>query len=252
MEWGRDADGGAVHYVGKLTDGTTFDSSRDRGEEFEFELGKGAVIKGWDQGVATMRKGELAVLTCHPDYAYGENGSPPKIPPNATLQFEVELLGWSSDNDIFGDGLVMRVVQTPSDDWKEVENGHYARITYVLREKNGEILDNQHASTPVEVTVGAAENAAVLNAALRTMKRGERSVFNISSAYQREVGKTPNLGVSAGELELEVELHVHGKEESLGDGDLIKKKILVEGKGWEKPTDGASVECEAGGAGARE
>eukprot|EP01027_Heterolobosea_sp_BB2_P020451 GEZU01029177.1.p1 GENE.GEZU01029177.1~~GEZU01029177.1.p1 ORF type:complete len:315 (-),score=151.96 GEZU01029177.1:99-1043(-) len=83
-----------VHYVGRLLDGTVFDSSRDREEEFEFELGRGQVIKGWDQGVATMKQGELALLVCKPEYAYGATGSPPKIPPNATLEFEVELLSF--------------------------------------------------------------------------------------------------------------------------------------------------------------
>lgn len=88
-----------VHYVGTLaSNGEKFDSSRDRSEPFKFTLGKGQVIKGWDQGVATMTKGELAVLTCGPDFAYGEAGSPPKIPPNATLNFEVELLRWEGED----------------------------------------------------------------------------------------------------------------------------------------------------------
>eukprot|EP00002_Diphylleia_rotans_P031986 TRINITY_DN6674_c0_g1_i1.p1 TRINITY_DN6674_c0_g1~~TRINITY_DN6674_c0_g1_i1.p1 ORF type:complete len:288 (-),score=95.41 TRINITY_DN6674_c0_g1_i1:38-901(-) len=81
-----------VHYVGTLLDGSEFDSSRGRGDPFEFKIGKGQVIKGWDQGVATMKPGELAVLLCRSDYAYGKSGSPPKIPADATLSFEVELL----------------------------------------------------------------------------------------------------------------------------------------------------------------
>ena len=84
----------SAHYTGTLLDGTKFDSSRDRGKPFEFVLGKGNVIKGWDLGFATMKKGEKAVLTCSPKYAYGANGSPPKIPGNSTLQFDVELLGF--------------------------------------------------------------------------------------------------------------------------------------------------------------
>lgn len=126
----------AVHYVGTLeADGSEFDSSRQRGTPFEFDIGKGptglglplerdllllsfplldasylqyfvnlskpsnivwrhltgSVIKGWDVGVATMKKGEKAILTCKADYAYGESGSPPKIPGGATLNFEVNL-----------------------------------------------------------------------------------------------------------------------------------------------------------------
>jgi len=82
-----------VHYTGKLTDGQTFDSSRSRGTPFRFVIGKGQVIKGWDEGVAQMSIGQQATLTCSPDYAYGSRGFPGAIPPNSTLMFDVELLG---------------------------------------------------------------------------------------------------------------------------------------------------------------
>eukprot|EP00933_Yihiella_yeosuensis_P014469 TRINITY_DN12974_c0_g1_i1.p1 TRINITY_DN12974_c0_g1~~TRINITY_DN12974_c0_g1_i1.p1 ORF type:complete len:328 (-),score=107.33 TRINITY_DN12974_c0_g1_i1:288-1271(-) len=84
-----------VHYVGTLhADGSKFDSSRDRPGTFKFDVGVGQVIKGWDQGICSMKSGEKAILRCRHDYAYGEHGSPPKIPGEATLNFEVELFGW--------------------------------------------------------------------------------------------------------------------------------------------------------------
>ncbi|GJQ76299.1 FK506-bp2 [Trypoxylus dichotomus] len=81
-----------VHYTGTLENGTKFDSSRDREVPFKFRIGKGEVIRGWDEGVAQLSVGQRAKLICSPDYAYGSRGHPGIIPPNATLIFDVELL----------------------------------------------------------------------------------------------------------------------------------------------------------------
>jgi FKBP-type peptidyl-prolyl cis-trans isomerase len=93
---GKEATAGqnvSVHYTGWLPNGEKFDSSRDRNQPFDFTLGAGQVIAGWDEGVAGMKVGGKRKLVIPPDLAYGTAGAPPDIPPGATLVFEVELLG---------------------------------------------------------------------------------------------------------------------------------------------------------------
>ena len=88
----KNGDTVSVHYTGWLQDGTKFDSSRDREEPFHFRVGAGKVIKGWDEGLIGMKEGGKRRLIIPPGLAYGARGSPPTIPPNAELTFEIELL----------------------------------------------------------------------------------------------------------------------------------------------------------------
>jgi FKBP-type peptidyl-prolyl cis-trans isomerase len=91
-EEAEDGDTLEVHYEGRLEDGTKFDASRDHGSTFEFQVGAGQVIQGWDEGLIGMKIGGTRELTIPPELGYGAAGSPPVIPPNSTLVFVVELV----------------------------------------------------------------------------------------------------------------------------------------------------------------
>ncbi len=89
----KSGDNVSVHYTGTLENGEKFDSSKDRNQPFEFKLGQGRVIPGWDQGVPGMKVGGKRKLIIPPSLGYGARGAGPKIPPNSVLLFDVELIG---------------------------------------------------------------------------------------------------------------------------------------------------------------
>lgn len=184
----------SVHYVGTLLDGTKFDSSRDRGEYFEFDLGRGQVIKGWDKGVATMRVGEKALLKCSPEYAYGAAGSPPKIPANATLLFEVELFQWTREVDVSpakDKSLMMSVLK----DGVDYENPAFeSSVTMDLLIYMGafdpEDADKKHVPVKVlpklHVTVGVTPLPPYLETFLFKMRKQEAAACRVRSDLLRD------------------------------------------------------------------
>ena len=169
-----------VHYVGSLATGETFDSSRERDEAFTFTLGKHEVIDAWDVGVATMRVGERATLTCAPEYAYGDRGAPPKIPGGATLIFDVELLSFKSHRDLCGDGGVMKETVREGEGYASPSAEDEATATMEAKTRTGD--ETLVAKTTRTFSLAANGDAPCegVRAALLKMKRGETARVTLS------------------------------------------------------------------------
>ncbi|CAL8470896.1 g10438 [Coccomyxa elongata] len=230
-----------VHYVGTLEDGTVFDSSRERDTPFVFSLGQGKVIKGWDEGVKTFKKGEKALLTCKADYAYGEQGSPPKIPPNATLNFEVELLSWKSVKDIAGDGGVIKTILTEGSGWTKPKDQDEALVRYTVRAggSNGASVASSSADGDV-VSVGSCQLKA-FQVALKTMKEGEKVTLHIKPEYGYSAEARPEGVPADAELIADLELVLIRKVETATDDGQVSVKLIKKGKNYKKPNEGATV-----------
>lgn len=167
-----------VHYTGTLENGSKFDSSRDRGDKFSFNLGKQEVIKGWDQGIASMAKGELAVFTIRSDYGYGDVGSPPKIPGGATLIFEVELFDFEGE-DISKDrnkSIIKRILSS-GEGYDHPNDGGSVTIDLVGKGPKGTFFNEE-----VTFLIGEGRETGIprgVELALEKMKKNEKAQITI-------------------------------------------------------------------------
>nr|XP_021136781.1 peptidyl-prolyl cis-trans isomerase FKBP5 isoform X2 [Columba livia] len=222
-----------VHYKGKLANGKKFDSSRDRNEPFVFSLGKGQVIKAWDIGVATMKKGEICYLLCKPEYAYGSAGSAPKIPSNATLFFEVELLDFKGE-DLFEDGGIIRRIKRKGEGYSNPNEGATVEIHL-----EGFCGGTRFDCKDVKFVVGEGEDHDIpigIDKALEKMQRGEHCVLYLGPRYGfGETGKA-KYGIQANaELVYEVTLKSFEKvtvHVSSGPEELGRHAALAQWTGW--------------------
>ncbi|KAK9399229.1 peptidyl-prolyl cis-trans isomerase FKBP4 [Crotalus adamanteus] len=222
-----------VHYTGWLLDGTKFDSSRDRKDKFSFDFGKGEVIKAWDIVVGTMKIGEVCQIVCKPEYAYGSAGSPPKIPANATLFFEIELFEFrGKDLTDEEDGGIIRRIRKKGEGYSKPNEG--ALVEIEIEGRYGDRVFDQRA---LRFEVGEAENYDLppgLDKTLQKMEKLEEAVVYLKPNYGfGSLGKPKFQIPPDADLQYEIKLKSFEKakepwemntQEKLEQGSIAKEK----------------------------
>lgn len=218
-----------VHYIGTLLDGTVFDSSRERDEPFSFSLGQGQVIKGWDIGVASMKSGERAKFTLKPEYAYGEGGSPPKIPPNSTLLFDIELFDWNmTDCTKRKDQGVRKRIIGHGEGYSTPNDGATVQTHIIGRFKDA-ILEERDV-TWVHGEASEANIIDGLDVAIGKMKKGEKAQVFIRRDYAWGDNPPSNLNLPADYEEVEYEVHLKSFEKMKETWEMSEAEKLEEAK----------------------
>ncbi|KAK9124959.1 hypothetical protein Scep_013805 [Stephania cephalantha] len=241
-----------VNYSGFVFGGSKLDSSWERGVPFRFKLGQCEVIKGWDDGIATMKKGERAVFTIPPNLAYGEAGSPHTIPPNSTLVFDIELLSWSTIRDLSGDGGILKKVVSEGGGWAVPRDPDEVLVKYEARLEDETIVSK--SDTGVEFYVNDGYMCAAVGKAVKTMRKGEKSELLVKFPYGIPLngfdGDSSFRGVpSNASLTIDLELVSWKNVIDITENQRVRKKIVREGEGFDRPNEGSLVKvkyiCEA-------
>lgn len=207
----------SINYTGYLEDGTRFDSSVERGEPIKFQLGAAQVIPGWDEGCSGMKVGGKRLLAIPPDLAFGADGAPPVIPPNATLLFEVEMLGVEpapvvpdkpaevAEYTTTASGLQYAIVQ-PGDGGL-AENEDTVAVHYTGWLEDGTLFDSSlKRGAPFEFTLGAQEVIQGWDEGVTGMRVGEKRQLKIPGKLGYGAAGSPPLIPANATLIFDVEL----------------------------------------------
>ncbi|GLT61745.1 hypothetical protein SLA2020_344280 [Shorea laevis] len=233
-----------VHYLGTLLDGTTFDSTRDRGEPLTFKLGQGLVAYGLDHGIITMKKGERALFTLPPELGYGAEGCD-SVPPNSVVQFDVELLSWITVVDVCKDGGIIKKIMEKGRRNEKPGDLDEVLVKYQVALIDGTIV----AKTPeqgIEFYVKDGHLCLALPKAISTMKWGEKVKLIVQPQYAfGEEGRVANDGFPAvppnSVLNIELWLVSFKSVIDVTGDSKVFKKIMKEGEGAIVANEGASV-----------
>jgi len=218
-----------VQYTGRLADGTVFDTSRNRGQPFIFELGAGQVIRGWDQGVEGMQVGEQRTLVVPPDLGYGDTGFPPRIPGGATLEFDVELV------DILP-GLTVET--TEAGEGEPAMGGDFVKVHYTGRLEDGTEFDSSRDGDPLDLPLGAGRVIPGWDLGLEGLKPGGKRTLTIGPMLgygpRGAPPAIPPMATLIFDVELvsrqpgiEIEVLEEGEGPAAEFGDIVQAKLKV-------------------------
>ncbi|XP_012857389.1 PREDICTED: 70 kDa peptidyl-prolyl isomerase-like isoform X2 [Erythranthe guttata] len=234
-----------VHYSVSLQGAEYFDSSRDKGTPFRFKLGQGEVIKGWDEGIATMRKNERAIFTIPPELGYGEIGSPPLVPPNSTLVFDVQLISWYPIRDISGDGGIIKKIISEGKGWATPNESDEVFVNYVAECENGVVISKSDEEG-LEFSLISGHLCPAMSKAVKTMRKGEKAELSVKFSYgliycEDETSKIDDLVPTCPNLIIHLELvNWRTVVDITGDKNILKK-ITKNGEAFDHPNEGSLV-----------